>query len=88
MIVAFNWLLLRIIDFVAMILQHKADLTPDQADNQLVVFFRDFFKALVVIMGVLMVLKLAFHYPITNLITALSIGGAAIAWPRGKAWKT
>lgn len=79
MIVAFNWLLLRIIDFVAMILQHKADLTPDQADNQLVVFFRDFFKALVVIMGVLMVLKLAFHYPITNLITALSIGGAAIA---------
>ncbi len=79
MIVAFNWLLLRIIDFVAMILQHKADLTPDQADNQLVVFFRDFFKALVVIMGILMVLKLAFHYPITNLITALSIGGAAIA---------
>jgi MscS family membrane protein len=79
MIVAFNWLLLRIIDFVAMILQHKADLTPDQTDNQLVVFFRDFFKAIVVIMGVLMVLKLAFHYPITNLITALSIGGAAIA---------
>ncbi|AXY76271.1 mechanosensitive ion channel protein MscS [Paraflavitalea soli] len=79
MIVAFNWLLLRIIDFVAMILQHKAELTPDQTDNQLVVFFRDFFKALVVIMGVLMVLKLAFHYPITNLITALSIGGAAIA---------
>lgn len=79
MIVTFNWLLLRIIDFVAMILQHKADLTPDQSDNQLVVFFKDFFKAIVVIMGVLMVLKLAFHYPITNLITALSIGGAAIA---------
>lgn len=79
MIITFNWLLLRIIDFVAMILQHKADLTPDQTDNQLVVFFKDFFKAIVVIMGVLMVLKLAFHYPITNLITALSIGGAAIA---------
>ncbi|WP_315818354.1 mechanosensitive ion channel family protein [Paraflavitalea speifideaquila] len=79
MIVTFNWLLLRIIDFVAMILQHKADLTPDQTDNQLVVFFKDFFKAIVVIMGVLMVLKLAFHYPITNLITALSIGGAALA---------
>jgi MscS family membrane protein len=79
MIVTFNWLLLRIIDFVAMILEQRADLTPDQTDNQLVVFFRDFFKALVVIMGVLMVLKLAFHYPITNLITALSIGGAAIA---------
>jgi MscS family membrane protein len=75
LILTFIWLLLRIIDFVAMILQHKADLTPDQTDNQLVVFF----KALLVIIGVLMVLKLAFHYPITNLITALSIGGAAIA---------
>lgn len=79
LILTFIWLLLRIIDFVAMILQYKADLTPDQTDNQLVVFFKDFFKALLVIIGVLMVLKLAFHYPITNLITALSIGGAAIA---------
>ena len=79
LILTFIWLLLRIIDFIAMILQHKADLTPDQTDNQLVVFFKDFFKAVLVIIGVLMVLKLAFHYPITNLITALSIGGAAIA---------
>lgn len=79
LILTFIWLLLRIIDFVAMILQQKADLTPDQTDNQLVVFFKDFFKAMLVILGVLMVLKLAFRYPITNLITALSIGGAAIA---------
>lgn len=79
LILTFIWLLLRIIDVVAMILQHKADLTPDQTDNQLIIFFKDFFKAILVIMGVLMVLKLAFHYPITNLITALSIGGAAIA---------
>lgn len=79
LIVTFIWLLLRIIEFVAMILQAKADLTPDQTDNQLVVFFRDFFKAILVIIGILMILKMAFHYPITNLITALSIGGAAIA---------
>lgn len=79
LILTFIWLLLRIIDFIAMILQQKADLTPDQTDNQLVVFFKDFFKALLVILGILMVLKLAFRYPITNLITALSIGGAAIA---------
>jgi MscS family membrane protein len=79
LILTFIWLLLRIIDFIAMILQAKAELTPDQTDNQLVVFFRDFFKAVLVIIGVLMVLKFTFHYPITNLITALSIGGAAIA---------
>jgi MscS family membrane protein len=79
LICTFIWLLLRIIDFVAMILQQRAELTADQNDNQLVVFFKDFFKALFVIIGVLMVLKFAFHYQITNLITALSIGGAAIA---------
>lgn len=78
-IITFIWLLLRIIDFIAMILHQKAEATHDQQDNQLVVFFKDFFKAILVIIGFLMVLKFAFSYPITNLITALSIGGAAIA---------
>lgn len=79
LIITFIWLLTRIIDFIAMILHQKAEAANDQKDNQLIVFFKDFFKVLFVIMGILMVLKLAFHYPITNLITALSIGGAAIA---------
>ncbi|QEC41818.1 mechanosensitive ion channel family protein [Pseudobacter ginsenosidimutans] len=78
-IITFIWLLLRIIDFVAMILHQKAEQANDQQDNQLVVFFKDFFKVMFVIIGFLMVLKFAFSYPITNLITALSIGGAAIA---------
>lgn len=78
-IITFIWLLLRIIDFVAMILHQKAEQAHDQQDNQLVVFFKDFFKVMFVILGFLMVLKFAFSYPITNLITALSIGGAAIA---------
>lgn len=78
-IITFIWLLLRIIDFIAMILHQKAEQTHDQQDNQLVVFFKDFFKVMLVIIGFLMVLKFAFSYPITNLITALSIGGAAIA---------
>ncbi|NML20370.1 mechanosensitive ion channel [Pseudoflavitalea sp. G-6-1-2] len=78
-IITFIWLLLRIIDFIALILHQKAEREHDQQDNQLVVFFKDFFKVILVIMGILMVLKFAFSYPITNLITALSIGGAAIA---------
>ena len=44
LIVSFIWLLLRTIDFIAVILERKANLTADQSDNQLVVFFRDFFK--------------------------------------------
>lgn len=79
LIVAFIWLLLRIIDFIAMILEQKANLTADHADNQLIVFFKDFFKVLIIINGILMVLKFAFRFDIGNLITGLSIAGAAIA---------
>ncbi len=79
LIISFIRLLLRIIDFVALILNTKADRTPDTTDNQLVVFFKDFFKVLIIIVGVLMVLKFTFGYRITNLLTGLSIVGAAIA---------
>ena len=44
LVISFIWLLLRIIDFIATILEKKANLTPDQSDNQLIVFFRDFLK--------------------------------------------
>ena len=79
LISAFIWLMLRIIDFIAIILNQKQDDVPGHSDKQLVVFFKDLFKVFFVILGVLMVLKMAFHYQVSNLITALSIGGAAIA---------
>lgn len=79
LVISFVWLLLRIIDFIATILEKKADLTPDQSDNQLIIFFRDFFKALIVIIGIMMVLNYAFNLNVGSLITGLSIVGAAIA---------
>jgi len=79
LIVSFIWLLLRIIDFIATILEKKANLTPDQADNQLIVFFRDFFKVVIAIVGAMMVLNYAFDLNVGSLITGLSIVGAAIA---------
>jgi MscS family membrane protein len=79
LIVAFIGLLLRIIDFVALILEKRANLTPDQTDNQLIVFFKDFFKVVLVIIGILLVIKFAFERNIGSLLTGLSIVGAAIA---------
>ncbi len=78
-IASFIWLLLRIIDFVAMILEIKANLTPDQSDNQLVVFFRDFFKVIIAIVGVIMIMNYVFDINVGSIITGLSIIGAAIA---------
>jgi MscS family membrane protein len=79
LIMAFVRLLLRMIDFISFILERKADLTPDQSDNQLVVFFRDFFKIVIAIVGILMIFKFAFHFDIGNALTGLSIIGAAVA---------
>ena len=79
LIISFIWLFLRIIDFIALILHQRASIASDQSDNQLVVFFKDFFKVLIVIFGFLLILKFAFRYPIGNLFTGLSIATAAIA---------
>jgi len=79
LIISFIRLLLRIIDFIAIILHIKADRTHDTTDNQLVVFFKDFFKVIICIIGFMMILKFTFGYNITNLLTGLSIVGAAIA---------
>ena len=79
MITSFIWLLLRIIDFIAIILEQKANVTESQSDNQLIVFFKDFFKVILVILGILMILKFGFNFKITSLITGLSLAGAAIA---------
>jgi MscS family membrane protein len=79
LIITFVWLLLRIMDFIAIILHHRADQTADAAENQLVVFFKDFFKVVLVVFGFLLILKFAFHYAISNLLTGLSIATAAIA---------
>lgn len=79
LIIAFIWLILRIMDFIAMILEQRANITEDHTDNQLIVFFKDFFKVIWVIVGILMVLKYAFGYHISSLITGLSLAGAAIA---------
>jgi MscS family membrane protein len=79
LIVSFIRLLLRVIDFIAMILEKRANLTPDQSDNQLIVFFKDFFKVILVIIGAMMVLNYAFNMNIGSLLTGLSIVGAAIA---------
>ena len=79
LIISFIWLLLRMIDFIATILEKRAALTEDLSDNQLIVFFKDFFKVILGITGILMILHFAFNLHIGNLLTGLSIVGAAIA---------
>ena len=78
-IVLFIWLVLRVMDFIALVLEQKANLTDDTRDNQLIVYFRDFLKVIIGICGVLLIIKACFKQPLGNLLTGLSIVGAALA---------
>ena len=78
-VLSFTWLVLRLVDFIALVLEEKANQTADTRDNQLIVFFRDFLKVIVGVCGVLLIIKACFHQPIGNVLTGLSIVGAALA---------
>jgi MscS family membrane protein len=79
LILSFVRLVLSMIEFIAMILHAKAARAHDSSDNQLIVFFKDFIKVIISILGLLLIMKYAFGMQIGNLLTGLSIVGAAIA---------
>jgi len=78
-IILFIRVCLRTLEFVSIILEEKAKLTKDQTDDQMVLFFRDFFKVILYIIGFLLILHYVFNENIGNLVTSLSIVGAAVA---------
>jgi MscS family membrane protein len=69
----------RCIDFIAIVLEINAKSNKDKRDDQLIVFFRDFIKAILYIIGGLLILKLAFKVNVGAVLTGLSIVGAALA---------
>jgi len=79
LICVFIWLLMRTIDFIGLLLKQRIHATGDMKDHQLVVFFRDFLKAILLIIGILMVLGLGFGFEVSKLWTSLGIAGAALA---------
>jgi MscS family membrane protein len=70
---------LRTLEFLSIILENKSRLTKDLSDDQLILFFRDFFKVIIYIIGILLVLRYVFNESIGNLVTSLSLVGAAVA---------
>jgi MscS family membrane protein len=45
-------MLLRVIDYITLVMGKRADTTEGQEDNQLIVFFKDFLKVLLIIIGI------------------------------------
>jgi MscS family membrane protein len=78
-VISFIWLLLRLVDFVALVLRTKARKGGGPRDNQMIVFIRDFLKAIIGIIGILMILDAAFKVNVTSILTSLGLAGAAVA---------
>jgi len=75
----FIWLLLRVTDFVALILGEKTNRNEAIRDNQLIVFFRDFLKVIIGIIGTLLIIQFSFNKDIGALLAGFGIIGAALA---------
>lgn len=73
------WIVLRIIDFIAFVLKHKAAATNNRADDQLVPFLKELTKTLICFLGFFVLLGFVFEINVLTLITGLGIGGIAIA---------
>lgn len=78
-IVTFIWLLLRTIDFIAFILGQQTHISADVRDNQLIVFFRDFLKVIIGIIGILLIIHFSFNKDIGALLAGFGLIGAALA---------
>jgi MscS family membrane protein len=76
---SFVWLCNRIMVFVASLLHARAVESNDRTDDQLIVFFRDFFKVIIWIVGVLLIMKFSFGFAMSNVLTGLSLVSAALA---------
>ena len=73
------WILLKMIDFIALILREKAELTENKMDDQLIPFIIEIGKILVYIFAIFIILGSIFNINIAALATGLGIGGVALA---------
>lgn len=79
LIASITWMIMRVVDFFGLILQHRAAKTESRLDDQLLPFFRDALKIIIVIMSFFFILATVFKVNVVTLIGGLGIGGLAVA---------
>lgn len=79
MIGSITWIFLRLIDFFGLVLMYRASLTESKTDDQLVPFFIDSIKVILVTLSIFFVFGTVFKMNVASLIAGLGIGGLAIA---------
>lgn len=79
LIISITWILLRVVEFISLVLMARAMQTEDKSDDQLVGFFKELTKFIVVVFALFFILGMVFHVNIAALVTGLGLGGLAIA---------
>ena len=72
-------MLLRVTDYLAVIMEKRVAATYEMKDDQLIIFFREFLKVILIIFCGLLIIRFVFNQDITNFLAGLSLAGAAIA---------
>ncbi len=78
-IACFISLTIRFMDFMVLLIKHKSEAGNKPGEYQLLFFFKDFIRAILIIIGIILILKFSLKLDIGNLLTGLSIVGAAMA---------
>lgn len=80
MAIIVTWYLLRLLEFVALLLMDRAEKTDSKADDQIILFMKDLVKVVLVIMAIFFVLSAIFQFNITSLLAGAGIVGLAVAF--------
>ncbi len=78
-VVVLTWMLLRVVDYFGLILIRKSAKSDSKFDDQIIPFFKESIKVIVVILSLFFVLGALFHINIASLVAGLGIGGLAVA---------
>ncbi|MBC3539641.1 mechanosensitive ion channel family protein [Rufibacter sediminis] len=80
LICSLTWVTMRLVDFFGMMFSKRAAKTLSKLDDQLVPFFVDFTKVIIVIIGFFVILGAVFKVNVAGLVAGLGVGGLAIAF--------
>ena len=78
-VISIFWILLKMIDYVGLILFARAEKTENKMDDQLIPFIIEIAKILTYIFALFIIMGNVFDVNITALATGLGIGGIALA---------
>ena len=79
LVVTVTWAILRLIDFIGLVLMRKAEMTESTADDQIIQFVKEALKIFTYIFAFLFTLGAVFNLNIGAMVAGLGIGGLAIA---------